>query len=552
MEPAQSRCPEEEEIHMVANGELQRSGVLTLCLPFLDEKDPFLSEKKSDAVFIVLLSSPREQLLQLLDQIIQAARILHLNDVEIYFIEDDDVGPFSTVNELKSLHSILEIFNCVDLGVNYNEIEAFNELLNATIARINSVAHQSTNKIITEEIDTTAEELLLKWGQSQGARSKVKIAHFEGAGRGAVALEDINIGEVALEIPESIIISEDLLYKSDMFKVLEEWKGMTIDSMLLLWCMKERYNLNSNFKDYFRTLPSVFKTGLSFGVDALTVLHGTLVLEELLLAKEHLRQQYESLCPALCASYPDIFQPELYTWDHYLWACELWYSNGMKVIFSDGKLRTCLVPIAGLLNHSLWPHIINYGRVDSETKSLKFQVARQCKRGEQCYLSYGSLPGSHLVTFYGFLPNGDNPYDIIPLDFETPEANNSQSLTIETSKMNHMVRGTWFSRSSKPYSYGLPPLLLNHLRSVLASGNMGYLSLHPQEDVSVENERALFETLMSIFEPMMEVLQDSDDLNCEDLSWDVKLALDYKDLQRRIISSVLSSCATGLETLSCA
>ncbi|KAG0475040.1 hypothetical protein HPP92_014726 [Vanilla planifolia] len=183
MEPAQSRCQEEEEIHMVANGELQRSGVLTLCLPFLDEKDPLLSEKKSllharnlDFKYQFLLSSPREQLLQLLDQIIQAARILHLNDVEIYFIEDDDVGPFSTVNELKSLHSILEIFNCVDLGVNYNEIEAFNELLNATIARINSVAHQSTNKIITEEIDTTAEELLLKCWQSQGARSKVKIA----------------------------------------------------------------------------------------------------------------------------------------------------------------------------------------------------------------------------------------------------------------------------------------------------------------------------------------------------------------------------------------
>jgi hypothetical protein len=40
-------------------------------------------------------------------------------------------------------------------------------------------------------------------------------------------------------------------------------------------------------------------------------------------------------------------------WDNFLWACELWYSNSMMVVLSSGKLSTCLVPIAGLLNHSV-------------------------------------------------------------------------------------------------------------------------------------------------------------------------------------------------------
>lgn len=41
-------------------------------------------------------------------------------------------------------------------------------------------------------------------------------ADFEEAGRGAIAVEDMNIGDIALEIPESLVISEDLVYESDM------------------------------------------------------------------------------------------------------------------------------------------------------------------------------------------------------------------------------------------------------------------------------------------------------------------------------------------------
>jgi protein-histidine N-methyltransferase len=68
---------------------------------------------------------------------------------------------------------------------------------------------------------------------------------------------------------------------------------------------------------------------------------------------QHLRQQYDMLFPMLFSDYPGIFKKEIYTWDKFLWACELFYSNSMKVVFSDGKLKTCLVPIAGLLNHSV-------------------------------------------------------------------------------------------------------------------------------------------------------------------------------------------------------
>lgn len=39
---------------------------------------------------------------------------------------------------------------------------------------------------------------------------------MEGAGRGAIAREDLNVGDTALEIPTSLIISEELVNESDM------------------------------------------------------------------------------------------------------------------------------------------------------------------------------------------------------------------------------------------------------------------------------------------------------------------------------------------------
>ena len=63
----------------------------------------------------------------------------------------------------------------------------------------------------------------------------------------------------------------------------------------------------------------------------------------------------------------------------------------------------------------LYPHILHFGKIDPATNSLKFCLSRPCSAGEQCFLSYGNFSSSHLITFYGFLPQGNNPYDVIPL-----------------------------------------------------------------------------------------------------------------------------------------
>ncbi|XP_058113766.1 uncharacterized protein LOC131256752 isoform X2 [Magnolia sinica] len=538
---------------------MKRTDIISLLLPPLSEKDPMFVRKKKllharniDTEFKLPLpgSSPVEAL-QILDEMVRAARILHMDEMEIYFAGDDVSGPLSPRNELESLNSILSVINSMIPCAVDNGMKLLQVLQDATVDMIKSYGAKSNEEKIIKTCSSGAEEQLLQWGKNLGVRTKLQIAYFEGAGRGAVAVEDIDIGDVALEIPESLIICEDLVYESDMFHVLKDMDGMTAETMLLLWGMKERYNANSKFKIYFETLPKDFNTGLSFGIDALSILEGSLLFEEILQAREHLRGQYDALCPALCADHPDIFLAELYTWDQFLWACELWYSNSMKVVFADGKLKTCLVPVAGLLNHSLCPHILHYGRVDSATNSLRFRLSRPCKGGEQCYLSYGSLSGSHLVTFYGFLPKGDNPYDVIPLDIDThAEDAGDQPTRSETDWTTHMVRGTWHSNDKKLYAYGLPSPLLAHLREALREDDHLLSSKAPGcIDMTKDNEQAVLQTILSIFGPMMEGLGESDDFNRENCSWDVKLALDFKDLQRRIIRSVLASCSAGLQML---
>ncbi|KAJ7979470.1 [Fructose-bisphosphate aldolase]-lysine N-methyltransferase, chloroplastic [Quillaja saponaria] len=450
--------------------------------------------------------------------LLQIARIILLDEVELYFAEDNGCSP-------------------VEYYSHKNEIVALNSI-------ISSIDNSITSSLSKKNRSCDLEEDLLKWGESNGVQTRLQIAYVQGAGRGAIAKEDLKVGDMALEIPVSIIISDKLVHESDMYHVLGKIDGISSETMLLLWSMKEKHNCNSKFKIYFDSLPEQFNTGLSFGVEAIMNLDGTLLLEEVTQAREHLHAQYDELFPTLCNDHPDVFPPELYTWEHFLWACELWYSNSMKIMFSDGKLRTCLIPIAGFLNHSLCPHIMQYGKVDTAKNSLQFHLSRPCKTGEECFLSYGNLSSSHLITFYGFYPQGDNPYDVIPLDLDAPEADSTEDTSMsDTDRIAHMVRGTWHSKNHDIFYYGLPSALLNHLRR----SRSPVLQTKTLLQENLTDELELLEDLHVIFDDMMENFADTDHVNRENTSWDVKLAVDFTILQRSIVSSILTSFHSGIK-----
>lgn len=108
-----------------------------------------------------------------------------------------------------------------------------------------------------------------------------------------------------------------------------------------------------------------------------------------MICKQHLKLNYESIYPwlhSLHTAYPDVISAEIISYQSYLWATQLWYAYAMevslriyrefmlchlKVEFLDAEVRSCLVPYAGLMNHSPWPHVVRYGKVDAATQTLE-------------------------------------------------------------------------------------------------------------------------------------------------------------------------------------
>lgn len=106
----------------------------------------------------------------------------------------------------------------------------------------------------------------------------------------------------------------------------------------------------------------------------------------------------------------------------------------------------------------------------------------------------------------------------------------------------HMVRGTWLSNNHNIFYYGLPPPLLDYLRR--AKNPM--LQTKSLLQSNLENEMEVLGDLLSTFDGMMENLGETDLNDRENASWDVRLAEEFKDQQRRIVSSILTSCHKGL------
>ncbi|KAM2312344.1 hypothetical protein TB1_022094 [Malus domestica] len=512
--------------------------------PLFDTRKKLLQDKgfNTRQQINVKRSSDPNWLSTSVEVMLQIATIIKSTEAELYFGQDQPMESYGPRNELEALNSILQLVEASFSGVCQMQKNVLQELHNVIVDMIcqSSDKHRPKTTIV-EGYNSAKEKQLLQWGENNGVKTRLQIAYVEGAGRGAIAKEDLKVGDTALEIPTSLIISEELV-QADMYHALEKFEGITPETMLLLWSMKERHNCNSKYKMYFDTLPEEFHTGLSFGVKAMMALGGTMLLDEITEAKEHLHAEYDKLFPALCNEHPDIFAPELYKWEQFLWACELWYSNSMKIKFPDGKLRTCLIPIAGFLNHSLYPHIVNYGRIDAAANTLKFCLSRSCSAGQECCLSYGDFSSSHLVTFYGFIPQGENPYDVIQLDFGSAQDEFTDGSSI-SNWSTHMVRGPWFSENRDIFYYGLPSPLLDFLRSA-HSPVLHTKALLP-ENLKIEIE--ILENLLSICNDMMDELGDPDLDDRKSTNWDVKLAVEFKDIQRGIVSSVLTSCHCGLK-----
>ncbi|KAH1216183.1 hypothetical protein GmHk_13G037151 [Glycine max] len=160
-------------------------------------------------------------------------------ELELYFAEGDvctSMESYSPRNELEALNSIVwltdvSLSTCTHLHTNILQ-----GLCLTILDLISDFGDKNgVKEVVKKNHSCDQEECLIESGESNGAMTQLKIAYIEGADQGAIARKDLKVGDVALEIPVSIIISEELLHETDMYGVLKEIDGISSETILLLW-----------------------------------------------------------------------------------------------------------------------------------------------------------------------------------------------------------------------------------------------------------------------------------------------------------------------------
>lgn len=481
----------------------------------------------------------QEEAIWYLNRLVHVARIVCMDQIELYFVEDGDKGPFSPINELQSLNLILkglrealsdDIIHMTTPDIQEDVVSGENDgkaalplLEHLVIQEIRKYAVKHANTYSDPRQYLGGDDLLVTMAESMSIKTKLTVADVLEGGKGLVAREDINIGDIILEIPKSLVISEEGLDREMVEKYCNKgyansWDILPLKIMTEGWCSE--------------LFPTEIKTGLSFSGDVLAAAEGTLLEERADSAQDWVRQVFQGFLKV-----DSVLSKARYK--SYEQAYELLLSCGVDAFSQDGTRMSFLAPFAGFFKRSLFPHVL---RCDHETNSLRFIAARPCDKGQQCYLSYGYLAGFEIAMNYGCLPKGKNHNDCILLDHDFVDG--GPVMPDDSPWSYWMVRGDMKNEGN----ICLPKVLLDHLRSLVRETRC-----HIKDPAEIEEEG--IRILLWCLEKRLSMLDFYETRAnykkaLEKPTRDVNLALEYRKIERDACMSAISACHSTFNKIS--
>jgi histone-lysine N-methyltransferase SETD3 len=321
-----------------------------------------------------------------------------------------------------------------------------------------------------DSLDGKTLRYLTEWLESKGARlSNLRLCSYANGERGLHAQAPIQKGDIVLEVPLRLILTEQVAMASAIGRQIEA-SGMTrlsSQSYLAACVLQEKYAPESFWAPYIAALPVSFPQGpLFFTRDDLALLEGSFLLTKIAKRRSALVEEYQNLFQ--CAR-----GFERFTLDEFLWAHSIASSRsfGMEI---HGRKTIGLVPMADMLNHR---HPEETGwRYEDGAGSFVLTARQDLAPDEAMHGSYGRKCNSEFFMHYGFCleENEDNRAQIRFADrtFRVPARLDHKN----TRKMLSLLRLTCASSDdalspARDAEDEIGPVsLANETRSLLALG----------------------------------------------------------------------------------
>ncbi|PRP77191.1 hypothetical protein PROFUN_13377 [Planoprotostelium fungivorum] len=383
---------------------------------------------------------------------------------------------------------------------------------------------------VVQEIDEAQFNTFLDWAVKNGARfPKIKYVRFPLEGRGGLAVDDINADEEMCSVPMNMLIWNQTVRASQVAiaakPLLEQANIGTEEQQWSLWYvyilhekgraqttwLSEPASPPSFWTPYFQILPEDITTPLSFTEEELEMLKGTNLPDATRKIKIKLRTIYDTLFPALFESHPKLFQKNLFTWKHFTWAYQVFWSRALSVII-DNVQQAAMVPLSDMLNHSSDVVVSYFSEVHSDRFILKTFSA--VSKGYQVYNNFGPRSNEKLLLNFGFVIRdnfADNFFVRLGMSQQDPLYHSKNALlTQHNLGFEHYI--------TKRHSNSIDASLLNALRITLMNEAELYFFRADGEKrmsttghifVSPRNEWLVFTTLKKLLHNKFSVFDTS-------------------------------------------
>ncbi|GAA6058608.1 hypothetical protein JCM10212_004019 [Sporobolomyces blumeae] len=282
---------------------------------------------------------------------------------------------------------------------------------------------------------TPAEQAFLDWFKANGGEvhPAVGFKQFDGMGRGAVALDDIEPDTLLFSIPRPLLLTTSTSALPPLLPA-EEWSELSGWTPLILSMMYERLR-TSTWTPYFDLVPSQdsFHTLMFWTADELEELTGSTVLGKV--GKDEADAAFEETVKPFVEKHAAVFGNAAdYTLDLFHYMGSLVLSRSFHV---DSKAKeeseededdsddedeeeredvadVAAVPFADLLNAKSG---CDNARLFYEPQTLNMMSTSRIPAGSQIFNTYADPPNSDLLRRYGHVDEV-NDADLVEIGLE--------------------------------------------------------------------------------------------------------------------------------------